>query len=117
MQINGNAAVVTGGASGLGAATARRLAAAGAEVTLLDLDRQADLGEALAKELGNGAKFVAADVTNEEQVAQAVELAAESAPLRVAVNCAGIGMATRLLAKDGTPHPLGHFDITIKINL
>ena len=117
MEIRGAAAIVTGGASGLGAATARRLAAAGAEVTLLDLDRQADLGEALAKELGAGAKFVAADVTNEEQVTQAVELAAESAPLRVAVNCAGIGMATRLVAKDGAPHPLGHFDITIKINL
>src|SRR5437660_1222201 len=106
MQIKGNGAVVTGGASGLGAATARRLTAAGAEVTLLDLDRQADKAEALAKELGHGAKFVAADVTDPQQVEQAVNLAAESAPLRIAVNCAGLGIAMRTLDKSGSPHDL-----------
>src|SRR5205814_5185282 len=101
MDINGAAAIITGGASGLGAATARRLAAAGAEVTLLDLDRQADLAEALAKELGNGAKFVVADVTNPEQIEQAVALAGETKPLRIAVNCAGLGIAMRTIDKSG----------------
>ena len=117
MDIQGAAALVSGGASGLGAATARRLAAGGAEVTLLDLDRQADRGEALAKELGNGAKFVAADVTDAAQVEQAVALAAESAPLRVAVNCAGLGTANRVTNKDTTPHDLDAFKFVINVNL
>ena len=117
MDIQGAAALVSGGASGLGAATARRLAAGGAEVTLLDLDRQADRGEALAKELGNGAKFVAADVTDAAQVEQAVALAAESAPLRVAVNCAGLGTANRVINKDTTPHDLDAFKFVINVNL
>ena len=91
MDIKGAAAIVTGGASGLGEATARRLKAAGALVTILDFN--GDKGDALAKELG--VKFVKADVTDADQVAEAVAVAAEDAPLRVGVNCAGTGTAVR----------------------
>src|SRR5688572_2487913 len=115
MQITGAAALVTGGASGLGEATVRRLAAAGADVTILD--RNADLGEQLAKELGGATKFVAADVTKPEEVAEAVALAGESNPLRIAVNCAGVGIAMRTIAKDGTPHDIGAFRFVIDVNL
>jgi NAD(P)-dependent dehydrogenase (short-subunit alcohol dehydrogenase family) len=117
MQINGAGALVTGGASGLGAATARRLAAAGARVTILDLDRQAAAAEALVAELGNGAQFAPADVTDPEQVAAAVDAAAEGGPLRVAVNCAGLGIAMRVIARDTTPHDLEAFKFVINVNL
>ena len=89
MDIKGAAAIVSGGASGLGEATVRRLVAGGAEVTILDFN--AEKGEALAKELGGATKFFKADVTNAEQVAEGVAMAAESAPLRVGINCAGTG--------------------------
>src|SRR5437764_8791655 len=115
MQINGAAAVVTGGASGLGEATTRRLTAAGADVTILD--KNSDLGEALAKELGGSVKFVATDVTNEEQVAEAMALASESSPLRICVNCAGLGIAMRTVDKSGNPHDLKAFQFVININL
>ncbi|HZQ28338.1 MAG TPA: SDR family NAD(P)-dependent oxidoreductase [Acidimicrobiales bacterium] len=117
MQINGAGALVTGGASGLGAATARRLAAAGARVTILDLDRQSATAEALAAELGNGAQFKPADVTDPEQVAAAVAAAAEGGPLRVAVNCAGLGIAMRVIGRDTTPHDLEAFKFVINVNL
>ncbi len=113
MDIKGAAAIVTGGASGLGEATARRLAAAGTVVTILDFN--ADRGDALAKELGM--KFVKADVTDSEQVAEAVVVAAEDAPLRVAVNCAGTGTAVRTIGKDGTPHIRSEWDRVVGINL
>jgi NAD(P)-dependent dehydrogenase (short-subunit alcohol dehydrogenase family) len=113
MDIKGAAAIVTGGASGLGEATVRRLAAAGAVVTILDFN--ADKGEALAKELG--AKFVKADVTDAEQVAEAVAASAEDAPLRVGVNCAGTGTAVRTIGKDGTPHIRSEWDRVLGINL
>ena len=113
MDIKGAAAIVTGGASGLGEATARRLKAAGAVVTILDFN--ADKGEALAKELG--VKFVRADVTDSEQVAEAVAVAAEDAPLRVGVNCAGTGTAVRTIGKDGTPHIRSEWDRVVGINL
>jgi NAD(P)-dependent dehydrogenase (short-subunit alcohol dehydrogenase family) len=113
MDIKGAAAIVTGGASGLGEATARRLKAAGAHVTILDFN--ADKGEALAKELG--VKFVKADVTDAEQVAEAVAVAAEDAPLRVGVNCAGTGTAVRTIGRDGTPHPRSEWDRVLGINL
>jgi NAD(P)-dependent dehydrogenase (short-subunit alcohol dehydrogenase family) len=116
MHVDGIAAVVTGGASGLGEATARALAAAGARVTILDLDD--DRGHTLASELGGGAQFVHTDVTNADQVAAAVEAASTAgAPLRLAVNCAGIAIATRTIARDGTPHDLGAFERVIRINL
>src|SRR2546421_607941 len=115
MQIRGAAAVVTGGASGLGEGTVRRLAAAGADVTILD--KNADRGEALAKELGGSVKFVAADVTDADQVAEAVAMAGESSPLRICVNCAGLGIAQRTVDKSGKPHDLDAFKFVININL
>jgi NAD(P)-dependent dehydrogenase (short-subunit alcohol dehydrogenase family) len=115
MRINGSAAVVSGGASGLGEATVRRLVAAGAEVTICDFN--ADKGETLAKELGGSTKFVKCDVTDAEQVAEAVAAAAEGAPLRINVNCAGTGDALRTIGRDGTPHDLNRFMRVISINL
>jgi NAD(P)-dependent dehydrogenase (short-subunit alcohol dehydrogenase family) len=115
MQTNGAAAIVTGGASGLGEATVRRLAGAGAEVTILDFN--ADKGEDLANELGGATKFAKADVTQPDQVSEAVALAGESGPLRIAVNCAGTGDALRTIARDGSPHPLDRFMRVININL
>jgi len=115
MDINGAAAIVTGGASGLGEATARRLHAAGASVTILD--RNTEAGEALAKELGGAANFAQADVTSYEACAAAVEQAASTAPLRVAVNCAGLGIAARTINKDGSPHDPAAFKFLIDINL
>ena len=113
MNIEGGSAIVTGGASGLGAATARRLARDGMKVVVLDL--QDALGEDLASEI-NGV-FVHADVTDADQVQVAVDAAIEMAPLRVLVNCAGIGPPARTVARDGTPHDLGHFTTVIVINL
>jgi NAD(P)-dependent dehydrogenase (short-subunit alcohol dehydrogenase family) len=115
MQIKGAAAIVSGGASGLGEATARRLALGGADVTVLDFN--ADKGEALAKELGGACKFVKADVTAADQVAEAVALATERSPLRIAVNCAGTGDALRTVGRDGSPHSLDRFLRVININL
>ncbi len=113
MELSGVSAIVTGGASGLGAATARRLAADGARVLVLDL--QDDKGEALAAELGGA--YVHADVTDADQVQAAVAAAAEMGPLRALVNCAGIGPPARTLGRDGTPHDLGHFETVLRVNL
>jgi NAD(P)-dependent dehydrogenase (short-subunit alcohol dehydrogenase family) len=115
MVIKGAAALITGGASGLGEATTRRLSAAGADVTILD--KNTDLGEALAKELGGATKFVSADVTDADQVTEAVALAGESAPLRIAVNCAGVGSAMRTINRDGTPHDFDVFKFVVNVNL
>src|SRR5215207_6504644 len=105
MLLQGTSAIVSGGASGLGEATARRLAGAGAHVVVLDL--QDDKGAELAAELGG--TFTHADVTDTEQVRAAVDAAAAAGPLRVLVNCAGIGMAGRTINRDGTPHSLDVF--------
>ncbi|HSL25306.1 MAG TPA: SDR family NAD(P)-dependent oxidoreductase, partial [Acidimicrobiia bacterium] len=113
MDLTGVAALVTGGASGLGAATVRRLASAGAHVVIADL--QDDKGEALAAEVGG--VYQHTDVTREDQVTEAVAVAVESGPLRALVNCAGIGPPARTLNRDGTPHDLGHFRSVIEINL
>jgi NAD(P)-dependent dehydrogenase (short-subunit alcohol dehydrogenase family) len=116
MNIQGLTAIVTGGASGLGGATARRLAAGGANVILLD--RDAEKGEALAKELGDSARFVQADVTSEAQVQAAVDLAQSAfGDLHVLVNCAGIGMAMRTFHPKHGPHPLEVFEMVVKVNL
>jgi NAD(P)-dependent dehydrogenase (short-subunit alcohol dehydrogenase family) len=115
MEISGVSAVVTGGASGLGEATVRRLAGAGARVVILD--RDAAKGEALAKELGEAAAFAPTDVTSAADVTAAVELAASLGPLRIAVSCAGIGWAGRVVARDGTPHDLDLFSTVVSINL
>ncbi|HTN55133.1 MAG TPA: SDR family NAD(P)-dependent oxidoreductase [Microbacterium sp.] len=113
MQITGQGALITGGASGLGLATARRLAAAGAQVTIIDLPNSA--GEEIAAELGG--VFAAADVTSDEQVAAAVASAQAIAPLRVVVNCAGIAPPAKVLDRDGNPADLDAFERIIRINL
>lgn len=114
MDVQGGVALIAGGASGLGLATARRLAAAGASVVLLDLPTSD--GEPMAKELGESARFAPADVTDEEQVSAALDLADAAGPLRVVVNCAGIGNAIRVVGKDG-PFPLAEFTRIVQINL
>jgi NAD(P)-dependent dehydrogenase (short-subunit alcohol dehydrogenase family) len=106
------AAIVTGGASGLGGATVRRLAAGGARVIAVDLPRAVDGAEAL-----DGVEYVGADVTDADDVAAAVEAAVNTgSPLRVVVNCAGIGTAGRVLSKKG-PHDLKLFEQVIGVNL
>jgi NAD(P)-dependent dehydrogenase (short-subunit alcohol dehydrogenase family) len=113
MDVTGAAAIVSGGASGLGEATVRRLHEAGALVTIVDFN--VEKGEALASELG--VKFVKCDVTDAEQVAEAVAAATEDAPLRVGINCAGTGTAVRTIGKDGTPHIRSEWDRVLSINL
>jgi NAD(P)-dependent dehydrogenase (short-subunit alcohol dehydrogenase family) len=113
MRIEGSSAIVVGGASGLGEATARRLREQGAVVTIADLN--ADKGTALATELG--IEFLACDVREESQVQAAVEQAAAAGGgLRIAVCCAGIGWAQKVAGSKG-PHPLMPFETTIQINL
>ncbi len=107
--------MVTGGASGLGAATARRLAGAGSAVTIVDLNEEA--GEALSSELGGGTQFVRADVTSVDEIATAVSLAGENAPLRITVNCAGIGLGERTVDREGGAADLGRFTRVLSINL
>ena len=115
MEITGSSAVVTGGASGLGEATAKLLAAKGMKVVVMDLGHQQEKGDALAKEIGG--LFVAADVTDAEQVQAAIDAAVEMGPLKALVNCAGIGWASRTIGKNGEPHDLDIFRRVIEINL
>lgn len=113
MQITGQGALITGGASGLGLATARRLAASGAQVTIIDLPTSN--GAEIAAELGGA--FSPADVTSGDQVAAAVASAQAIAPLRVVVNCAGIAPPAKVLDRDGNPADLDAFERIIRINL
>jgi NAD(P)-dependent dehydrogenase (short-subunit alcohol dehydrogenase family) len=113
MDLRGVGAIVTGGASGLGAATARTLAEHGALVTICDVDD--DAGAATAAELG--ATFVRTDVTNPEDVAAAVAAAVATAPLRVAVNCAGIAIGARTIDRAGAPADPGAFERVLRVNL
>jgi NAD(P)-dependent dehydrogenase (short-subunit alcohol dehydrogenase family) len=115
VDVTGSVALVTGGASGLGAATARRLAAAGATVVVLDLPSSA--GADLAASLPHRARFVAADVTDAEAVEGAVALAAGAGELRMLVCCAGVGPPARVVGRDGAPMPLAHFTRILDINL
>src|SRR5688572_27510750 len=105
MDPKGIVAIVTGGASGLGAATARRLAGAGARVLVVDLDEER--GGRLAGELGG--EFARADVSDGAALAAAVDRAAGLGPLRVAVACAGVGWIARTVDKTGAPHDLAVF--------
>jgi len=111
MDINGASAIVTGGASGIGAATARLLAAKGAKVVIADL--QADKGEALATEIGGA--FCKVDVTKTEDIINAIEMAKDMGPLRVLVNSAGIGWAQRTVGKDGSYDSAANIDAYKKV--
>ena len=114
MEIKGAAALISGGASGLGEATARQLAAAGATVVLADLN--AEKGKALADELEG--VFVETNVADEESVANAVAAALDTGvPLRMGISCAGIGWASRVIGRDGSPHDLGTYKKVIEVNL
>jgi len=116
MELTGSSAIVTGAASGIGAAVARRLAAQGATVVVADL--QADKGEALAAEISG--VFAQVDVTDTDQIAGAVTAAADIAPLRAVVNSAGIGWAQRTIGRDGqleSAHSLEAFTKVVAINL
>ncbi len=118
MDISGVSAIVTGGASGIGAATVRALAARGAKVVIADLDRQAEQGNALAKETGGA--FCAVDVTKTQDLISAVEMAKSMGPLRVLVNSAGIGWAQRTVGRDGQYESAANIDAfrkVIEINL
>jgi len=115
MRIEGSGALVAGGASGLGEATVRRLHAGGAQVVIADLNE--DRGRELASELGRGARFARADVTDPEQVQDAVATAAAlPGGLRISICCAGIGWAERIAGKRG-PHAVAPFETVIRVNL
>lgn len=114
MEIRDQVALITGGASGLGLATAKRLLAAGGKVLIVDLP--SSRGDDAAAEFGENASFFAADVTSEEQVQAAVDAAAAMGPLRVVVNCAGIGGAARVSGRKG-PFPLDMFTKVVSVNL
>jgi NAD(P)-dependent dehydrogenase (short-subunit alcohol dehydrogenase family) len=113
MNINGASVLVTGGASGLGAATVRRLTEEGAKVVILDLPSSS--GKEVAAELG--ATFVAADVTDPDGVNAALEAAEAQAPLRAVVHCAGRGGAVRLVDREGNPGSLEAYEGVVRTNL
>jgi NAD(P)-dependent dehydrogenase (short-subunit alcohol dehydrogenase family) len=117
MKIDGISALVTGGASGLGLATARRLLDGGAAGVVL-LDLPASHGEQVAADLGKGARFVAGDITDEVSVNAALDAAEETGPLRAVVHCAGRGGDRhRILSRDRVPGPLDSFQEVLAINL
>jgi NAD(P)-dependent dehydrogenase (short-subunit alcohol dehydrogenase family) len=111
VEIKDAVAVVTGGASGLGLATTKRLLDAGAQVVVMDLR-----GEEAVAELGDRATFVETNVTDEAAVGKALDVAESLGPLRINVNCAGIGNAAKTLSKDG-PFPLDAFKKVVEVNL
>jgi NAD(P)-dependent dehydrogenase (short-subunit alcohol dehydrogenase family) len=111
MDITGASAIVTGGASGIGAAAARQLAAKGAKVVIADL--QEDKGTELANEIGGA--FCKVDVTKTDDIVNAVEMAKSMGPLRVLVNSAGIGWAQRTVGKDGTVDSAANLDAYKKV--
>lgn len=116
MKIDGKTALVTGGASGLGKASAEALLDAGANVVIVDLARSK--GQEVAEEMGKDVRFSAADVSNEGEVTAAVQTAVtEFGELHMVVHCAGIGWAGRVVDRQGNPHPLDRFEFVIRTNL
>ena len=116
MRLEGLTTAITGGASGLGLATARRLVKEGGHVTLIDLPTSD--GERVAAELGERARFVAGDVTDEDSFAAALDAAdAQADGLRGLVHCAGAGRRMRIIEKDGSPGSLEDFEFVIRLNL
>ena len=114
MEIEGKVALVTGGASGLGAAVVHELVAGGASVIICDLPGSE--GKAVAEALGEGARFAPTDVTSEADVEAAVAMAGELGGLHIAVNCAGVGTPGRVLGRKG-PHSLAQFTTVVTVNL
>jgi NAD(P)-dependent dehydrogenase (short-subunit alcohol dehydrogenase family) len=115
MQLAGSVAVITGGASGLGAATARLFGGAGAKLALFDLNAEA--GNALAAEFGNNGLFVKVDVTNADDVQHALtQMQERFGSIHIVVNCAGVATAERVVSRQG-PLPLERFERVIQINL
>ncbi|MBV9170956.1 MAG: SDR family NAD(P)-dependent oxidoreductase, partial [Chloroflexi bacterium] len=115
MQLRGQTFVITGGASGLGGACARRFASAGASVVIADVN--AGLGQELAREIGANARFEQTDVTNPESMERAVDVARETFhALHGLINCAGIGIAQRTIGREG-PHALDAFVRVVNVNL
>jgi NAD(P)-dependent dehydrogenase (short-subunit alcohol dehydrogenase family) len=115
MDVTIGSALVTGGASGLGLATARRLVERGVPTVIVDLPTSA--GAEVAAELGGKTRFAAADVTDPEAVAAAVGVADELAPLRTLVHCAGRGGAMRVVDKEGRPGDLAFYESVVRVNL
>ena len=115
MQISNMSAVVTGGASGLGLACARRLVARGVHVVIADLNQER--GAAALAELGGLAQYLSADVCDPAQMGLVFDAAQARAPLRALVHCAGVGGAVRLVERDGRPGSLEKFESVVRINL
>ncbi|ETB34933.1 3-hydroxy-2-methylbutyryl-CoA dehydrogenase [Mycobacterium avium subsp. hominissuis 10-5606] len=115
MLISGSVAAVTGGASGLGQATVRKLAAAGAKVVILDLPTSA--GQWVADSLGDGVVFAPADVTEADQVNAALDAAQSLGDFRILVHCAGKGGPVRVVDRDGNPGSLETYESIVRINL
>jgi NAD(P)-dependent dehydrogenase (short-subunit alcohol dehydrogenase family) len=115
MDINGSSAIVTGGASGLGEATARKLASEGVQVTVFD--RNEERGKQVVAEIGSNANFAGGDVTAPADCQKAIDQAASSGALRIAVNCAGTGWVGRVINRDGSPHELEPFQFIQNLNV
>lgn len=115
MEVEGNSVLVTGGASGLGLATAKRMQGAGALVLIADLPSSD--GEQVAADAGEAMKFVAADVTSSAEITAAIEAAQEMAPLRAAIHCAGRGGSRRIVDREGEAAEQDLFDEIIRVNL
>ena len=113
MNLEGSSSIVTGGASGIGEAAARQLAAAGSRVVIADL--QEEKGQQVASELGG--LFVRCDVSSAEDAIASAAAAAEMGPLRALVNSAGLGRASRTIYRNNVPHDLAQFEFVIKVNL
>jgi NAD(P)-dependent dehydrogenase (short-subunit alcohol dehydrogenase family) len=115
VELSGASAIVTGGASGLGLAAARRLAARGVATVIVDLPSSE--GQARAREVGGKTVFAPADVTDADGVAAAVAVAAGLAPLRAVVHCAGRGGTVRVVQRDGKPGSLEDFETILRVNV
>ncbi len=115
MELEGSSAIVTGGASGLGAATAKKFGGLGVRVTVFD--RNEEGANAVAKEIGADANVVGGDVTDPDDCQKAVDQAADGGMLRVCVNCAGTGWVGRVINRDGSPHDLAPFQFIQNLNV
>jgi NAD(P)-dependent dehydrogenase (short-subunit alcohol dehydrogenase family) len=115
MELDGASALVTGGASGLGAGTVRTLCGLGVRCTIFDRNEAG--AKQLADEIGSGADYVAGDVTNPDDCQKAVDQASADGPLRIAVNCAGTGWVGRVINRDNSPHDLAAFKFIQELNV